>query len=506
MASTIIIFLLSINFLFAPNISLGDNLARSAILLTVSVIASTIFVSRKKTEEKLRTSEQRWATTLTSIGDAVITTNATGEITFMNAEAEKLTGYTLNEASNKPSKSVFKIINEHTHQEVDNPIFKVFETGKTVGLADHTILVNKNGAEVAIDDSAAPIRSKDGKITGAVLVFRDISERRHAEKELTDLKDFNEGIVESISEALLVFDPKDYRIIAANSNASRELNLRKEDLIGKTCYAATHNSSTPCEAPHNCPLREVLVTGKVATANHIHFNKDQNRLDVEISIYPFFENEGEITKVIHITRNITERKKIEEAIKFQADLLNHVGQAIIMVDNNRTIRFWNKAAEKLYGYSEEQALGQKVNELLGSNSPEEAVDVTKKLMAGESWSTEVLAENRDGSVVPVILNRTPIFKADGEFLGGASISTDITLQKKAETDLTLSLNALSNSLDKIQELNEKLRVVGSLTRHDVRNKLSAVTGYAYILKKKHGDQADVVDGLSRMEQAVKDTG
>jgi signal transduction histidine kinase len=71
--------------------------------------------------------------------------------------------------------------------------------------------------------------------------------------------------------------------------------------------------------------------------------------------------------------------------------------------------------------------------------------------------------------------------------------------------LTLSLNALSNSLDKIQELNEKLRVVGSLTRHDVRNKLSAVTGYAYILKKKHGDQADVVDGLSRMEQAVKDT-
>jgi PAS domain S-box-containing protein len=183
----------------------------------------------KKTEEKLRTSEQRWATTLNSISDAVIATNPAGEITFMNAEAEKLTGYTLNEASNKPSKSVFKIINEHTHQEVDNPIFKAFETGKAVGLADHTILVNKNGAEVAIDDSAAPIRSKDGKITGAVLVFRDISERRHAEKELTDLKDFNEGIVESISEALLVIDPKDYRIIAANSKASRELNLRKED-------------------------------------------------------------------------------------------------------------------------------------------------------------------------------------------------------------------------------------------------------------------------------------
>ena len=175
-----------------------------------------------------------------------------------------------------------------------------------------------------------------------------------------------------------------------------------------------------------------------------------------------------------IFEDITERKKAEEAIKFQADLLNHVGQAIIMVDNNRIIRFWNKAAEKLYGYSEEQALGHKVTELLGGTSPEEADEVAKRLMAGESWSTEVLTKNKDGSVVPIILNRTPIYKEDGEFLGAASITTDITLQKNTEADLTFSLISLSNSLDKIQELNEKLRVVGSLTRHDVRNKLSAV--------------------------------
>jgi PAS domain S-box-containing protein len=175
------------------------------------------------------------------------------------------------------------------------------------------------------------------------------------------------------------------------------------------------------------------------------------------------------------------------------------------VDSNRIIRFWNKAAEKLYGWSEEQALGHKVTELLGGTSPEEADEAAKRLMAGESWSTEVLAENRDGSVVPVILNRTPIFNEDGEFVGVASIAADITLQKNTEADLTFSLVSLSNSLDKIEELNEKLRVVGGLTRHDVRNKLSAVTGYAYILKKKHGDQADVVDGLSRMEQAVQET-
>jgi len=127
--------------------------------------------------------------------------------------------------------------------------------------------------------------------------------------------------------------------------------------------------------------------------------------------------------------NISERKKAEEAIKFQADLLNHVGQAIIMVDNNRTIRFWNKADERFYGYSEEQALGHQVNEVLGGTLPEEADEVSKRLMAGESWSTEVSTKNKDGSVVSIILNRTPIYKEDGEFLGAASISTDITRKK-----------------------------------------------------------------------------
>ncbi len=268
-----------------------------------------VFVRRNIAENKLRESEQRWATTLTSIGDAVISTNFVGEITFLNAEAEKLTGWTLHEASCKPLKTVFKIINEFTRLEVDNPISKVLETGRTAGLANHTILVRKDGTEVAIDDSAAPIRVEGGKIAGVVLVFRDISERRRAERELSDLKDFNEGIVESISEALLVIDPKDYRIIAVNGEAERELGLREEDLVGKTCYEVTHNFSTPCEAPHNCPLKEALATGKVATANHVHFDKDQNRTYVEISVYPIRNQDGKITNVVHLARNVTERKR-----------------------------------------------------------------------------------------------------------------------------------------------------------------------------------------------------
>ena len=488
--------------------NLEDVFVHGLVLLEFAIFGVflfRLFVKRTQAEEKLRESEQRWATTLTSIGDAVISVNVEGQVTFLNYEAEKLTGWTTSEAFQKPLKTVFRIINEFSRQDLDNPISKVLETGKVASLAKNTILLNKNGSEIPIDDSAAPIKNKYGKITGVVLVFRDISDRRQAEKKLEDLKDFNESIVESITEDLLVIDPKDYRIISANSATSRDLNLRKEDLIGKTCYEVTHNRQSPCEAPHNCPLREVMITGKVAAASHVHFDKDQNRIDVEISAYPFLEKNGEITKVVHVARNVTERKKAEEKIKFQAYLLNHVGQAIIMVDNTRIIRFWNKAAEKLYGWPESEALGRNITELLGNVSVDEAKEITRRLSTGESLSTEALAKNRDGTVVPVILNRTPIFKEDGEFIGAASITTDISLQKNAEADLTFSLTSLSNSLNKIQELNEKLRVVGGLTRHDVRNKLSAVTGYAYILRKKHSDQADIVDGLGKMEQAVRDS-
>jgi len=144
---------------------------------------------RKKIEGELRASEQRWVTTLTSIGDGVIATNTAGEITFLNAEAEKLTGWTLSEAMHKPLKNVFRIFNEISHLEADNPVFKVLETGHVAGLADQTILVRKNGTEVAIDDSAAPIRIEDGKIIGVVLVFRDITERRKAEEVLNQTMD-----------------------------------------------------------------------------------------------------------------------------------------------------------------------------------------------------------------------------------------------------------------------------------------------------------------------------
>jgi PAS domain S-box-containing protein len=140
----------------------------------------------KKTEDALIKSEERWATTLESSGDAVIATDTFGKVTFMNAVAEKLTGWTLNEASQKPVNQVFRIFDEQTHLKVDDLVDRVFEKGLVTGLVHPAILIRKDGTEVAIDDSAAPILNEAGKLTGAVLVFRDITEHKRIEKKLED--------------------------------------------------------------------------------------------------------------------------------------------------------------------------------------------------------------------------------------------------------------------------------------------------------------------------------
>ncbi|QDV75710.1 PAS domain S-box protein [Botrimarina mediterranea] len=131
-------------------------------------------------------SDDLFQVTLASIGDAVIATDAMGRITFLNAVAETLTGWRNEDAKGRSLTEVFRIINEHTRAPVENPADKVLRHGRTVGLANHTILIAKDGREIPIDDSAAPIRGANGNLRGVVLVFRDIRERKEAEERLQE--------------------------------------------------------------------------------------------------------------------------------------------------------------------------------------------------------------------------------------------------------------------------------------------------------------------------------
>ncbi len=143
---------------------------------------------RKQAEQQLHNEREKLFVTLRSIGDGVITTDTDGRVTFINSVAEQLTGWNQGEATGQSLSEVFNIINEKTGEPVANPVNKVFTSGKIIGLANHTVLIAKNGIQRNIADSGAPIFDSQGKIIGVVLVFRDVTQTKKREEELLKIK------------------------------------------------------------------------------------------------------------------------------------------------------------------------------------------------------------------------------------------------------------------------------------------------------------------------------
>lgn len=165
------------------NLLFGGALAALAVLIAAVLALNRGARERLAVERRLRQSEERLRTTLRSIGDAVIATDLGGRIVFINPIAQALTGWDELDAIGEPLERVFVIVNEETRETVESPVAKVLREGTIVGLANHTVLLARDGREVPIDDSGAPIRDADRSMMGVVLVFRDVSDRKAMEWE-----------------------------------------------------------------------------------------------------------------------------------------------------------------------------------------------------------------------------------------------------------------------------------------------------------------------------------
>src|SRR4030042_1349065 len=168
--------------------------------------------SQSKSEIALKESEQRYRTTMMSVGDGVIATDTEGKVEMMNPVAEELTGWKQEKARGKSLEEIFHIINEETRRTVENPVRRVMREGIVVGLANHSVLIAKDGTEHPIADSGAPVRNEKGDITGVVLVFRDQTEERTAQKALQEserkfretIKYLDEGYYSVTTDGLLL--------------------------------------------------------------------------------------------------------------------------------------------------------------------------------------------------------------------------------------------------------------------------------------------------------------
>jgi PAS domain S-box-containing protein len=167
----------------AASIDLTTLVAALGLVVLAYYILRQIDLRERHTQE-LRAREEWFRVTLTSIGDAVIATDKEGSVTFLNPVAETLTGNTLSQAKGRNILEVFPICNELTRKPAENPVQKVVEAGHVVGLANHTVLQRKDGAQIPIEDSAAPIRGDHGELIGVVLVFRDVTNDRKAQETM----------------------------------------------------------------------------------------------------------------------------------------------------------------------------------------------------------------------------------------------------------------------------------------------------------------------------------
>ncbi|HEY4234250.1 MAG TPA: CHASE3 domain-containing protein [Lacipirellulaceae bacterium] len=254
------------------------TLIAGAISLVLGLVAVAAFLRllRRHLQARAEAAAAFWdqreefRTTLASIGDGVMTTDAQGRVVFMNPVAESLTGWSAAEASGVPLTKVMNIFNEHTRAPAINPVERVLGEGVVVGLANHTILLKKGGGEVPIDDSAAPIRSIDGKVTGCVFVFRDIVERKAAEAEIN-------------------------RLLAREQR-------RAEQLHRLTDAALTLNSATTRESVENV-LREEAKLVLDAERATIHVNGTDGQVPSTGLSAPLIARSGQPFGYLHLEGN-----------------------------------------------------------------------------------------------------------------------------------------------------------------------------------------------------------
>jgi PAS domain S-box-containing protein len=401
----------------------------------------------RQAEQELQKKEKESRITLNSIGDAVISTDLEGRVIQMNQVAQNLTGWNIEEAKGKPMEEVFHLVNAITGEKAENPVKQVLSSGETVGLANDTKLVAKDGSELQIADSAAPVSDDQGRLFGVVAVFRDVTEDYRKNKQIKEYKEFLDAVFNSIQDGVSVLNT-DLTIHYVNPVMEKWYS-ENMPLVGRKCYKIYHNSSKKCDP---CPSLRCMETKKTES-EVIPGVPDPNSSVkwLELYSYPIIDNDsGEVTGVVEFVRDVTQRIKDRKQLASQKERLANIiegtdaGTWEWNVQTGETI--FNERWAEFIGYSLEELSPTTIDTWM-EHAHSEDLEKCKKEMERhfrgktDLYECEHRMKHKDGSWI-WLLDRGKVvsWTEDGKPLWMFGTHQNITERKETEIKLQGSEN------------------------------------------------------------------
>jgi len=406
-----------------------------------------------RSQEELLENEERFRSIIQTANDAIILADNNGNIVSWNNCAQNMFGYESTEILGKSLSVLMPEQYGKAHKNIlesNNSTEELKVIGKTIEASG----LKKDGSEFPIEFSVSTWKTKQGRFyTG---IIRDITQRKQAEDSLKKSKEFAETVLNNLDDTISIIDVKDFRILDVNNVFLEKYGVKKEEVIGKYCHEIIHKSEKRCCPPDdNCPLMDTLNTGKKTTFEHIHYMGNGDKRYVTVSTSPIKDEFGKVINVIHVVRDITQSKQVEESLarsemKYRT-LFEDAGDYILVISlldpGCPVIIDANNSALKHHGYTRSEMIGKAIWELDAPGIFEKNIEIVSQMKKpGDSCFFETVHVRKDGSTFQAeVLARLLQIGNEPPFV--LSIERDITKRKMAEEELTSSLSLLNATLE-----------------------------------------------------------
>ncbi|MCF8217986.1 MAG: PAS domain S-box protein [Bacteroidales bacterium] len=398
--------------------------------------------------------------TLKSIGDAVISTDSYGRINDMNKVAENITGWDHEEAKGEYLNKVFHIINTHTREPADNPADKVFKDGHIVGLANHTSLISKNGDEYQIADSASPIKNKNGRIEGVVLVFSDVSEKYKRQEALKASEAKFRSIIDNAPDGIFISD-ENGKYLEINQAACDITGYSQEELLKMSIPDLLQKTEVEKGLEH---FKEVMDTGSSRGEVGFLTKTGENRF-CQVAAVKLTKN-----RILGFVKDVTERREAEEKLRINDSRYRkaqHIGRVGNWEYNLTTSTFWGSGeAKRIYGFDldSKHFTTEEVEKCIPDREKvhQALIDLIEREKPYDLEFEIITKDKGESRIIHSIAVLEKDSKGNPEKVSG--VVHDITSRKQAEETLQLKDKMLSQA--------QSIASVGSWTLNVETNELT----------------------------------